>query len=215
MKILKEMLENLEIPKPTSGLILSSSSVKSLCMDEVTFFQHLVPKKYSHACLDFMDKQPAQLIEFGKKWAESPKSLYLYGSPGNGKTHFSFALIREVFRKCKTKVWPRYFTSTELDSRLHKALIDEGDGYLIRNLSTEDILFIDDFGRETKSDRIRRQYFEIINFRYSHELPTILTSNFGLDYIAKELGEVISSRIQEGQIIRFTGPDLRNPELTF
>lgn len=182
-------------------------------MNEEGFFTHVCPKKYQDSEMDLLDKQSDVLKEFGKKWAVEPTSLFLWGNKGAGKTRYAFALIREVFRRCRKVIWPRYFTSPELDSKLHQAIMDGGDRYLIENLSKEDLLFIDDFGRETKSDRVRRQYFEIINYRYANELPTIITSNFDLDFIAEHLGDVIASRIEETQIIKFTGKDLRKKEL--
>ncbi len=184
-------------------------------MNEQSFFSHGVPKKYQDAELGKLDKQPQSMIDFGKQWAKNPTSLFLYGNKGSGKTKFAFALIRELFRQGYPNFWPRYYTSPELDSKLHQAIMDGGDRYLIENLSKEDFLLIDDFGRETKSDRIKRQYFEIINYRYSHELPTILTSNYDLERIGRELDEVIASRIEEWKIIRFTGKDLRKQELVF
>lgn len=199
--------------RPGVSVRSSSKEIRGAYMDENTFFTHVVPQKYQDATIDSLDKQPESLKEFGREWAKNPVSLFLYGNKGSGKTRYAFAIVREMFRRSSRIIWPRYFTSPELDSRLHDALMTGGDRELVQNLSREDLLLIDDFGRETKSDRIRRQYFEIINYRYSNELPTILTSNYDLDTLGQNLDEVISSRIEEWQHIRFTGPDLRKKEL--
>ena len=115
-----------------------------------------------------------------------------------------------MFKSCPYKLWPRYFTSPELDGRLLKASkSDEGDEYEIKNISSQDILFIDDLGRETKSDRLKRQYFEILNYRYTNQLPTILTSNYDLDQLGEILDGSISSRIQEWKVLKFKSRDLR------
>lgn len=179
-------------------------------MDEKGFFTHQVPKKYANCSLENCDKQPKKFIDFGRKWALNPSSIFLFGAYGTGKTYFAFSLIREMFRKCPKKIWPRYFTSPELDSRLLKASkSDAGDQWEIKSLREEDLLFIDDLGRETKSDRLRRQYFEILNYRYVHELPTILTSNMSADQLGETLDGAIASRLQEWVSIKFEGPDLR------
>jgi DNA replication protein DnaC len=183
-------------------------------MDENTFFKHQVPMKYSHVCLENCDKQPKEYIQFAKDWAKKPTSIFLCGGYGTGKTYFAFAMVREIFRKYPRIIWPRYFTSPDLDSKLLKASkSDEGDSYLVNNFASQDLLFIDDLGRETKSDRLKRQYFEILNYRYVNELPTILTSNFNLDQLGDVLDGAIASRLQEWQIIEFNGPDLRKSKL--
>lgn len=120
-----------------------------------------------------------------------------------------------MFKNYPEGIWPRYYTSTFLDSKLLDAITTGSDKGEIDLISKEDLLFIDDFGRETKSDRVKRQYFEIINQRYSEELPTILTSNFNPLEIGEMLDPAIASRIEEWQILEFTGPDLRPSNRVF
>ena len=181
-------------------------------MNEEGFFKHQAPKKYRDATLDSLDKRSQASKDFAREWAKEPKSLFLYGNKGTGKTRYAFAIIREMFRVCLRVIWPRYFTSMDLDSQLHAALMNGGDRHLVHSLSTEDLLLIDDFGRETSSDRIRRQYFEIINYRYSEELPTIITSNFSFEELGGFMGEALVSRMEEWQMLKFTGPDLRKQD---
>lgn len=186
-------------------------------MNERGFFEHQVPKLFQDASLETCDRQPSSLIEFGRQWAYEPKSLFLCGNKGTGKTRYAFSLIREMFRVRKGLVdinlWPRYFTSPNLDGRLLRASkSDEGDSYEVQNIAEFGLLMIDDIGRETRSDRLRRQYFEILNFRYCQKLPTILTSNLSLDQIGEVIDPAIASRIQEWTIIKFTGSDIRNQE---
>jgi DNA replication protein DnaC len=179
-------------------------------MDEKGFFEYVVPKKYAHVTLEACDKQPEALIEYAKSWAENPESVILLGPAGRGKTHFAFAMLREMFRRCSRVLWPRFYTSPTIDSLLLEAVkSDDGDKYKLSEIGSEDILFIDDFGRESRSDRIFRQYFELINMRYTNQKPTIISTNLSLEDIGKQMGDAIASRFQEWQIIEFSGNDLR------
>ena len=179
-------------------------------MDEKGFFEHCAPLKYAHVSLDVCDKQPDAFVEYAKCWGKNPESVILLGPVGRGKTQFAFAMIREMFRRCPRRLWPRFYTSPSLDSILLEASkTDGGDKYKIGEVGSEDVLFIDDFGRETKSERIFRQYFELINMRYTNQKPTIISSNLTLDEIGRTMGDAIASRFQEWQIIEFIGPDLR------
>lgn len=179
-------------------------------MDEKGFFQHCVPEKYSKVTLENCEKQPEAFIAYARQWALNPESVVLLGPVGRGKTQFAFAMLREMFRKYPKHIWPRYFTSTKLDSILLEAIkSDEGDKAKIEDISSQDLLFIDDFGRETRSERIGRQYFEIINLRYSKNLPTIISTNLTLEDIGRLINDAIASRFQEWQLIEFSGEDLR------
>lgn len=179
-------------------------------MNENGFFGECVPKKFSNVSLENCDKQPPSFHLYAKSWGEKPESVVLLGPVGRGKTQFAFAMIREMFRRCPQPLWPRFYTSPELDSLLLEALKgDGGDKYRIGQVGGEDLLFIDDFGRETKSERIFRQYFEIINMRYTNQKPTIISTNLTFEEIGRLMGDAIASRFQEWMIIEFSGKDLR------
>lgn len=179
-------------------------------MNEEGFFTHSVPKKYANVTLESCDKQSSALIEYARHWALNPESVILLGPVGRGKTQFAFAMIREMFRRCPRVIWPRYFTSTELDSILLEAVkSQDGDKFRIQDIGEQDMLFIDDFGRETSSERVRRQYFEIINLRYAKQLATIISTNLTMEEIGRHMNEAIASRFQEWVVIEFTGDDLR------
>jgi DNA replication protein DnaC len=214
MKQLKNLLSMALNPQGNPGSKPGESSqskeIPGMYSNEKGFFQHAVPKLFTNASLETCDLQPPEYIEFSKHWALDPCSVFLCGGYGSGKTHFAFAMLREMFRRCPRKIWPRYFTSPELDAKLLRAVkSDEGDSFALRDLGEQDLLFIDDIGRETKSDRLKRQYFEILNYRYTQNLPTILSSNFSLEQLGDVLDGAIASRIQTWQIIEFNGPDLR------
>lgn len=179
-------------------------------MSEEHFFSRSAPKKFAQVTLAHCDKQPKAFHDYAKAWGEKPESVILLGDVGRGKTQFAFAMIREMFRRCPLKIWPRYYTSPEMDSILLQASrSDEADKIKIHELGTEDLLFIDDFGRESNSERVRRQYFEVINMRISNLLPTLISTNLTFEQIGTHMNAAIASRFQEFQIIEFGGADLR------
>lgn len=179
-------------------------------MSEEHFFKHCAPRKFANVTLQDCDKQPPSFHEYAKEWAIKPESVVLMGDVGRGKTQFAFAMIREVFKRCPIKIWPRYYTSPEIDSILLKASRSEdSDKQILNQMGNEDLLFIDDFGRETDSARSSRQYFELLNMRYANLLPTLISTNLTLQQIETHMNKAIASRFQEWQIIEFNGVDLR------
>lgn len=175
---------------------------------ETRFFK-TVWKKYQQAKFDDAKFIHPELISLGREWAKKPTSVFVFGGIGCGKTYFAFCLIREAFKRMEISS-PLYYSCTELDSLMLDAIKSDGGDYeLIKKIKQANFLFLDDFGRETRSDRIARQFYEIINYRYSNELPTLITSNLNLDQIGEKMDCAIASRIQEWEIIHIGGDDIR------
>lgn len=175
---------------------------------EQRFFEKYVPKKYANVTLESCDKQPKSFISYARSWAECPESVVLLGPVGRGKTHFAFAMIREAIRK-NTFLWPRYYTSPSLDALLLSLTRSDDAFHEMESAQTSQLLFIDDLGRETRSERASRQYFDLINYRYANNLTTIISTNLTIDEVSVNLNDAIASRFQEWQIIEFGGEDLR------
>lgn len=179
-------------------------------MTEEFFFSNCVPPFFKNITIENCDLQPQSFHDYARSWGEKPESVILLGDVGRGKTQYAFALIREMFRRSKKLLWPRYYTSPAIDAALLEAIkSDEGDKFAIEKFGKEDLLFIDDFGRESETSRVKRQYFELFNYRYAHMLPTIISTNLTLEQISLQINSAIASRFQEYQIIEFLGPDLR------
>jgi DNA replication protein DnaC len=189
---------------------MKDQSLKEGGMNEKFFFDKCAPKKFSHVTLEHCEKQPSSFHEYAKVWGAKPESVILLGDVGRGKTQFAFAMIREMFRRSPHRIWPRYYTSPELDSLLLEASRAEtGDKFKIGQIGSEDLLFIDDFGREIDSPRAKRQYFEVLNLRYANLLPTMISTNLTFEQISHHMNDAIASRFQEFQVVEFLGPDLR------
>ncbi len=150
-----------------------------------------------------------QEIDYLKQWSRFRKnSLYLRGCYGSGKTWTVHAIMREI----RKHIGPPYFyhfffESPEIESRLREALLNGGENHLIEKWSEAPLLIIDDLGREKASERVQQQYYRIVNNRYKHNLPTIVTSN----YKPSELGldGATISRIQSWRDISFPSMDRR------
>lgn len=210
-KEIKEIFTNMNVVfkiAPTKPLVKGISFKEP---NENGFFSKIGLKYKSDTFLQKCNTQiiHPDLIKWGYEWAVKPCSIFIHGGIGCGKTFFSISLIREAFKERKI-FDAEYFVGTSLDSEGLEAIKSEyGDRKFLDKIKNIEFLFIDDFGRETRSDRLSRQYFEIINHRYSNEMPTIITSNLDLNGIANKIDSSIASRIQEWEVIHMTGSDAR------
>jgi DNA replication protein DnaC len=171
-------------------------------------FMKTLWKKFQQASFDNSLYLAQDMIAFGKDWASNPKSLIVYGDLGRGKTYFCFCLIREALRLENIQE-ATYLCSTELDSKLLHAVQNDSEYKLLQEYKNTELLFIDDFGRERKTDRMFRQMYEIINYRYANEKITLISTNFNNTEISDTICPAIASRMCEWDIIEMKGPDLR------
>lgn len=171
--------------------------------------------RYREVSIDTLTIPPSEDGEpFSAKamrWINRPKSLILQGKAGRGKTHFMFALVKEMFLSKGLRIGDiRYFDHVDLDRRLQEQMIKyKSSRGLIEQLCDVPILVLDDFGIDTGTQRHERDFYEIFNKRFGNNLITIISTNLDEKEIYKSYGERISSRFKEAAVLEFNGFDLR------
>lgn len=135
--------------------------------------------------------------------------LLLLGAYGCGKTHLAAAIANEVI---KLSVPTLFLTVPDLLDWLRYSYGSEDTTFEQRFEEIRNIRFLvlDDLGTQNTTSWAREKLYQIINHRYIHRLPTVITSNLSL----KEIDERISSRLQDRELvvnIQIDASDYRNP----
>jgi DNA replication protein DnaC len=99
-----------------------------------------------------------------------------------------------------------------LDSLRHAYSAEAGafEGRFERIRRTS-LLILDDFGTQNATEWAREKLFQILNFRYINQLPTVITTNLALT----EIGGRIRSRLADPNVVthvRILAPDYRQPK---
>lgn len=125
-------------------------------------------------------------------------SLLLVGRPGTGKTHLAAAIGNEVRHG-------EWCNVTDLIGALRQDVrIGENDGHRwAEELSREEgFVVLDDLGREKVTEFTGEALYRLVNRRYEHKRPTIVTSNLTVAELeANGYGPVLSRLSEEGRLV--------------
>jgi len=147
--------------------------------------------------------------EEAKTFAENPEGwLVLKGGYGCGKTHLAAAIANA----CAEHGQPALFITVPdlLDHLRATYAPTSSSDYDTRfeEVRRADVLILDDLGTESSTSWAQEKLFQIFNYRYNAQLPTVITTNHELEEISLRL----RSRLVDpdlARIISITAPDFR------
>jgi len=163
--------------------------------------------------------------------------LWLYGNYGSGKTHLAIACIYKMVYESAIKYMenqnnghmPNQLRAFYAEWGIHCSTVQqswdsnsgEREADLWGRMMRSELVVIDDIDKRLPSEWALGKLYEIINHRYMHQLPTIITANhslgdLGADWDSRggyvsDIGGAIISRLV-GQLWgqrRVTGTDQR------
>jgi DNA replication protein DnaC len=177
-------------------------------------FKHMTMDNFrTEGRLGLADQQVSSLkiaSNQASHFAQNPTGWLLFmGTYGCGKTHLAAAIANQVLQQGTPVLfltvpdlldWLRYsYSSREIN---FEQRFEE-----IRNIK---LLVLDDLGTQNATPWAEEKLYQILNYRYVHRLPTIITSNQDLFEIEGRM----RSRLQDPDlvsIIRISAPDFRSP----
>ena len=140
-----------------------------------------------------------KLLDAAREYLKHPGAWFaLCGQSGSGKTHLCSAICRELIRSGQQV---RYMRWMDVAPRLKDLDLDAE----IRNREKESyktvpVLYIDDLLKVGGNDRPSRAELslalEIVNYRYSMDLPTVLSTELSTDALM-DLDQALGGRIRE------------------
>lgn len=122
-------------------------------------------------------------------------SLLLVGGTGVGKTYQAYGSIRALAVSGVSCSW-LVTTAADMYARLRpRPGIDSETEF--GNYANARFLVLDDLGAAKGSEWTEEINYRLVNHRYEHELPTLITSNVTPKDLGSALGERVASRLSE------------------
>lgn len=138
--------------------------------------------------------------KFALNFAQQPEGwLIVMGVTGAGKTHLASAIANYRYQQGKAAL---FIVVPEFLDHLRSTFSPESKksyDQLFEKVKTTPLLILDDFGEQASTQWAQEKLYQVINYRYNAELPTVVTTRLSL--------EEIESRISS----RFVDPKLSSP----
>lgn len=141
-------------------------------------------------------KQIAQAFCEDLKANPRATGLMMIGPYGCGKTHLAAAILHQ---SAEDGIPGMFVVVPELLTRIregYRAGDDRADSIIDAAKNTP-LLVLDDLGAEKASAWVQEQLYMLINHRYEHMLPTVITTNNDGQELEQELGRRTLSRLAE------------------
>jgi len=138
-------------------------------------------------------------FEAAHNFAENPKGwLSFHGTYGSGKTHLAAAIGNYQSAKGEP---PLFIVVPDLLDYLRAAFNPNSGSSLDKRFSevrTAKLLILDDLGTQSATPWVREKLYQLFNYRYNAELPTVITSSF----LADELDSRLYSRMADRRLCK-------------
>jgi len=151
-----------------------------------------------------------EALNLALRFAKSPEGWIVFqGVNGCGKTHLAAAIVNYRYQAGKPAL---FVVAPDFLDHLRSTFSPESKvsyDELFERVKTATLLILDDFGEQASTPWAQEKLYQVINYRYNAQLPTVITTRCLMD----EIDSPISSRLVDAKIsspFTITAPDYRS-----
>jgi DNA replication protein DnaC len=146
------------------------------------------------------------------------RSLLFTGGAGRGKTHLAVAILKGLLKKGVPCLFVDFHELLTEIRGSYDEISQTSEYEILRPIIAVEVLLLDDLGSIRMTDWMQDTVFHIINLRYNHRKPVIVTTNLVMEpsrgmpqeTLQDRLGYRVVSRLYEMcTSLELDGPDYR------
>jgi DNA replication protein DnaC len=211
------------VKEDDSRVFRYSSCSNCLDMDVATKDGFQVPQLHPLTPALFRSTDPSRLhhkVQEALGWMPTydKTGLLLHGTTGVGKSRAVWHIINRIWLsgiKRDFSLPIEFVTMRKMEEMIEKSFGEREHSKFIKELSTVELLVIDDLGKEKLTSRMATDLFSIIDERSINQMATIITTNFNGSALVdrfsnadKETGVAIVRRLRDYYEIHGIGSDI-------
>lgn len=171
------------------------------------------PYRYRQAAAAHPD-----VVAWADRVIDDPRTagiLFLTGPFGTGKTHEAYGALRRIAETGPDRFELMATTAPDMYALLRPGGSERGAEYELKRLAKVPLLLVDDLGTEKVSEFTEEATYRLLNERYNHCRPLIITSNLpatdpnGPDLMDKVGARITSRLAQITTVVPMNGDDRR------
>ena len=186
---------------------LSAMRLTDFASMRLDYYEDRVDPKLGVSPRQHMQDIIAYCRDYTACFTPAADSLLLQGATGIGKTHLCLAIARGVTERGYGVV---YGSVQPLIRRLEAEHFGRTQGDSEAQLTTCDLLVLDDLGMEFDTPFSRACLYNVLNARLLEGRPTVISTNLSFTALQERYGDQIASRISGGFVpLLCVGKDIR------
>lgn len=134
-------------------------------------------------------------------------SLIITGGVGTGKTHLAAAISNLLIDHNIPVLFGTFADHLE---NIRSEFDHTGQKKHLSMMKNTPMLVIDDLGKEKQTDWTQEILFGVVNYRYEHLLPIVVTTNLEFSELGNYVGSAVFSRLYEmSGVVTMSGSNFR------
>lgn len=166
-------------PDFRTGKNPSQTTLSTLHLHQDKSFENFDMRRDDLSATEYVNLQ--EIANRCKHFADSPQGwLVLAGTHGCGKTHLAAAIANQVMARNEHDTEAMFVVVPDLLDHLRSAFSPQSTmsyDRLFDAVKNAPILVLDDLGTESATPWAKEKLFQLLNYRYSALLPTVITTS--------------------------------------